>query len=576
MIDQPLRRAALTALCLAALNSCATQPAQTGDTWRSIEKTLEEGAQPAPPASAAPPSEVKQALLPPLTGGAPGPQTSAEPRFDIAVNQMPAQQFFMSLVEGTPYNVVVHPEVAGEISLNLKNVTVPEVLEAVRDVYGYDFQRAASGYRILPATMQSRTFKVNYLTVERAGSSQTRVNSGQIAGSVGSTSSGGTNTAAGLGALLGGGTTPTTPTTPTGGASGAATSGSQIDTRSRSDFWVELETALKTLVGAEGGRSVVVNPQSGVVIVRALPDELRAVDDFLKATQSSIERSVILEAKILEVELSDGFQSGINWSLLGQPAQGQSITAGQLGAGASVFSATGVANTSTAFSGAAGIFSLALALNDFNAFIELLKSQGDVQVLSSPRVSTVNNQKAVIKVGSDDFFVTNVSTTTVTGTTTVTNPNITLTPFFSGIALDVTPQISDAGNVILHIHPSVSQVTDRSKTLTVGGTTQTLPLASSSIRESDSIIRAANGQLVVIGGLIQDTTRNNDAGPPGVDQVPVLDSVFTHKRRASRKSELVILLRPIVVEDGQWSDTLRSTAESFKSLKRNHNTGTAQ
>lgn len=573
MIRMPIAGVLPIVLLGVLMSGCETPPTQTGKTLENITQTLEEGAAQAkaPPAAGGPPPEVSAALLPPISPQRPSAQPPAEPRFDVVVNKAPAQQFFMSLVEGTPYNMVVHPQVSGEISLNLKNVTVPEVMEAVRDVYGYDFQRAPSGYRVLPATMQSRTFKIDYLTVERLGRSQTRVNSGQIAGSVnnsGGNTNTGSNNAGGIAGLLGGG--PTTTGSDGGqGLSGSGTSGSQIDTSSRSDFWTELEVALKTIVGTEGGRSVVVSPQSGVVIARALPDELRAVDDFLKLTQTSIGRSVILEAKILEVELSDGFQSGINWSLLGQPGENQSVTLGQLGGGASVFSATGVANATSIFPAAAGIFSLALALNDFNAFIELLRSQGEVQVLSSPRVSTVNNQKAVIKVGSDDFFVTNVSTTTVTGTTTVTNPNITLTPFFSGIALDVTPQISEAGDVILHIHPTVSEVRDRSKTLTVGGVTQTLPLASSSVRESDSIIRAKDGQLVVIGGLIQDTTRNDQSQPPVLGDIPGVGAAFQHRRQAGRKSELVILLKPTVVdEEFQWSQTLRESAESFKKFKR--------
>ena len=535
----------IAALCL-LLVACAAPPVQGTSTREIIDATLDESSRTSPPV--APPADISAALLPAIGPSAASAGAPSEPRFDVAVNKAPAHEFFMGLVEGTPYNMVVHPLVAGDISLNLKNVTIPEVMDAVRDVYGYDFQRSTTGYQVLPAALQSRIFKVDYLTILRSGSSQTNVSSGQLSGGGGGTT-GGTTTGG------------TTGTGTTGGSSG-----SQVSTRSLSDFWTELEEALKSLVGTEGGRSVVVNPQSGVVVARALPSELRSIDEFLKATQNSIQRQVIIEARILEVELRDGFQSGINWSLLGRPGDGKTITAGQIGG--SVFSATGVASASP-FSVATGVFSLALALSDFSAFIELLKSQGEVHVLSSPRVSTVNNQKAIIRVGSDEFFVTSSSavTTTTTGTTTTT-PSLTLTPFFSGIALDVTPQISENGEIILHIHPIVSEVRDQTKTISVGGISQTLPLALSSVRESDSIVRAADGQLIVLGGLMQDSTRRDSAGVPGLSDVPGVGGLFNQRRNSARKSELVILLRPTIVDDQQqWTQTLRKTAESFKSLR---------
>jgi MSHA biogenesis protein MshL len=547
------------ALALAiALPGCAVPP-QHERTAEVIEKTLEDAARESEAQARAkdePPREVLEALVPPLDDASlRGP--GDEPRFDITVNSLNVQEFFLSLVEGSAYNVVVHPEVTGAISLNLKGVTIPQVMESAREVYGYDFQRVGTTFHILPAALQTRIFKVDYLRVNRIGQSQTRISSGQISEKIGTTT----------------GTTAST-TAPT---QAEGTVPNEVRTEFKSDFWTELETALRALVTGEG-RSVVVSQQSGVVVVRALPSELRTVELFLNSTQISIERQVILEAKILEVELSDGFQSGINWTALFEP-DGKSVTIGQTGRRTSsegvvsgVLAATGVA-AGTPFAAAHGVFSLALALNDFNAFIDLLKQQGDVHVLSSPRVSTVNNQKALIKVGSDEFFVTNATatTTTVTGTTTVT-PSVTLTPFFSGIALEVIPQISDNGEVILYIHPSVSEVEEQTKTITTSsGTTetkQTFPLAKSTVRESDNIVRAANNQVVVIGGLMQNRSRGEKAGVPGAEG-PVMGSLLGHKRAFSRKSELVILLRPTVVEDGhQWAESLRSTAESFKSIKR--------
>jgi MSHA biogenesis protein MshL len=228
----------------------------------------------------------------------------------------------------------------------------------------------------------------------------------------------------------------------------------------------------------------------------------------------------------------------------------------------------------TSFSAFGGLFGAALNTGNFMAFIELLESQGNVQVLSSPRISTLNNQKAVIKVGSDEFFVTDVSSTTTTGTSTTTTPDITLTPFFSGIALDVTPQIDRQGRVTLHIHPSVSQVTDQQKVIQVGNETQNLPLAKSTVRESDSLVYARSGQLVVIGGLMQDSRGEEVAATPVLGDLPLIGQLFRHTRQAARKSELVIVLRPTVVEsDETWRARVSDAANRVRQLDRGFHYG---
>lgn len=299
---------------------------------------------------------------------------------------------------------------------------------------------------------------------------------------------------------------------------------------------------------------------------------------------------MIIEAKIIEVALNDGFQSGINWSTLLHAGSG-SVSLTQTGGGtlinqgiSEIAGKTGAldpsnpqAIASTLTSAFGGAFAASLQFSDFNAFIELLQTQGDVQVLSSPRISTVNNQKAVIKVGDDEYFVTDVSSNTVTGTASNTSNDITLTPFFSGIALDVTPQIDSAGIVTLHIHPTVSEVTDQQKVVTVGGggadgkpSQMSLPLAFSSIRESDSIVRAASGQVVVIGGLMKNTNGRKVAGVPVLGKIPWLGALFRHTKTESIKSELVILVRPIVVQDDAGWDMLRQNSrERFDLLRDN-------
>lgn len=489
------------------------------------------------------------------------PEINDEERFDISVNAVAADQFFLSLVDGTDYNMVIHPEVSGSVTLNLRNVTIPEVLEAARDVYGFEFISTGYGFQVLPGRLRARIYQINYLNIERSGSSQTSVSSGSLTSNLTSTGVDGTAT------------------------TNSDSAGTSIRTeQSLTTFWAELQDSVLAIVGQGDGRSVVVNPQSGVVVVRALPNELREVEAYLQATQLIVQRQVILEAKFIEVRLNENYQSGINWGSLLTPGN-NSITAAQVGGGSVLVGESqlsGLAgntgnldpNSFSAISGAAasafgGVFSLAVNLGDFNAFIELLKTQGNVQVLSSPRVATMNNQKAVIKVGSDEFFVTDISTQNVVGTNATTiQPDITLTPFFSGIALDVTPQISQEDDVTLHVHPSISEVVDQRKTFTVGSITQQVPLALSTVRESDSIVRAKSGQVVVIGGLMQETTNDQDAKTPFLGDLPGVGGLFTHKKQASIKSELVILLKPVVVKStDEWNDELIKTRRNVKELR---------
>ncbi len=212
-------------------------------------------------------------------------------------------------------------------------------------------------------------------------------------------------------------------------------------------------------------------------------------------------------------------------------------------------------------------FALALDVGDFNAYVELLEQQGQTRVLSSPRVATLNNQKAVIKAGTDEFFVTDVRSNTVTGTAATTSRDVTLTPFFSGIALDVTPQISANGEVILHIHPTVSDVTDQTKELTVSGETDALPLAFSEVRESDSVVKAKSGQIIAIGGLMRNASKKLEFSTPWFGKIPGLKRLFGSSRESETKTELVILLRPIVVDDDDdWPKIIQPSADRLSAL----------
>lgn len=542
---------------LLLLGGC-TAPGSRNQAADSIQREMNQAAQDS--AQPSKPEVVNNALLPPLAVGMPRMDNkSLDTKFDLTVNNTPASQVFMSIVSGTRYSMLLHPDVSGNISLNLKDVTVFEALEAIREMYGYDYKIDSTRIYIQPLTLQTRIFQVSYLTGQRNGASSLRVTSGSVSDVPGGTS--GTATSA-----------------PATGSAGHSQESSKVTMVSSSDFWDELGKSLTAIVGNDKGRSVVINPMSGVIVVRAMPDELRNVTAYLKASQISVERQVILEAKIVDVQLNDSFQSGVNWAAFSNNPNSRT-SVGQLSPGTSLATAGAITNglitatpgASLASLGASGtgtLFGLAFQTSNFAALLNFLESQGNVQVLSSPRIATLNNQKAVLKVGTDDFFVTNVSTTTmatgggVTGTTST--PNVTLQPFFSGIALDVTPSIDENGEIILHVHPSVSKVSTVTQTIDLGGTngSMTLPLASSSVSETDSIVRARNGQIVAIGGLMSQSGSNNNSGLPGMPK-----SIFGQTNQQSAKRELVILLKSTIVDnDKDWSDDIMHSRDRVNGM----------
>jgi MSHA biogenesis protein MshL len=385
-------------------------------------------------------------------------------------------------------------------------------------MYGYDYKQTTYGFFILPPELQTQTFHINYLDIVRNSNSYTQISTDQMF----TANSGDISNA--------------TSPSPNASPSTSGISKSQVTTNVQLNFWTELTTSLQALVGTAEGRSVIVNPGSGTIIVKAFPSELRQVSEFLDQIQSNMSREVILEVKLLEVRLNDQYEAGINWDVFGFK-QGDILNV--------------ISNDAVT---APPLTSVNIHGSNFTNVMNLLEQQGTVQTIANPRVLTVNNQQAVIRIGTDQFFVTGITTNVNNNgsTNTVTTASVGLTPFFSGVILDITPQIGRNGDILLHLHPVVSDVTEETKRIDIGATQpMELPLAKNNIREYDSIVRAENNQIILIGGLTQNTLREEVQGTPGASHIPFVGGLFRNTGQASDKVELVILLKPTVLGRGR-------------------------
>jgi len=539
--------------CLIALIGCQTAPKSPDHMKKSLEQAIDETKElKTPKALSYVPDDIQQELMQQSFEQA-KQGLLAEKRLEISANNVAAKHFFAAIVEDSPYSIAVHPDVSGEITLNLKEVTIDEALDVVEELYGYQISRQNKVIQVFPAGMRTETIALNYLFIKRYGQSSTTINSGGV--SENDPNNGGNNNSNnGNGSNSSNRSNNSNNNNSNNQNSQNQTSGINIQTENESDFWTELEETLTALVGQENGRRVIVSPQAGLVTVRALPQEIKEVKKFVNETQTHLRRQVIIEAKIMEVTLNDDYQQGVKWEQV----------LGHVGSTDLSFSTAGTIAGNAISSLIGGTTAISFENEDFSGVIELLETQGNVQVLSSPRITVTNNQKAVIKVGEDEYFVTEVASTTTTGTSTTTTPEIQLTPFFSGIALDVTPQIDPSGSVILHVHPSVTLTDEQNKTIQLGSEQIILPLAQSSVRESDTIIRANSGEIVVIGGLIETRNVDIDSQTPFLGDIPFLGELFKSKSQTTRKTELVIMLKPIVVGQDTWKNQLQDARQLLK------------
>ena len=480
------------------------------------------------------------------------PSKPAKKFFNVSVHNIEAREFFMGLVMDSNENIVVHPEVSGTLSLELKNVTLTDVINVVKKVYGYDYEKTDMGYIIYPATLHTRTFKIDRLDLLREGRSNTNVTSGQNT-QQGSNNQQGYNNNQGF-------NNPQMNNAIQGNSFSQQTNSNQsyqmpsssIRTTSNTDFWKELGETLHTIIAVDPQASVTINQQSGIVVARAKTMQLHEIESFLNSTQNQIGRQVILEAKIVEVILDDSHKDGVNWKILAKEA--------------TLLTGFGTPNPAT--------FTAIFTKGDFTAMVKLLETQGKTNVLSSPKISTLNNQNAIIKVGRDEYFVTGIyanssnNISTLTGVNNTSPPTPIMASFFSGIALNVTPQIDDNDNVTLYIHPSITRVENLDKTFTIYGQDYSIPTPLNTVRESDSIVKAQNGQVVVLGGLMQETATENKEGLTGLARIPYIGHLFRVDEGKSQKSELIILLKASIINgDSDWQQEINPSKQRYQQLE---------
>lgn len=503
-------------LALALLGACASPPVKTAEP---------------PPPPPLPPVAVERRLPELPVTQMEEEVAKVEPRklYTLAVRDADVREVLLTFGKKTDLNIVFGPDVKGTVTVDLKRVTLEEALNSLLGPIGLEYAREGNFIRVLSPALETRIFTLSYISTTRSGGATLSATAG---GGGGGTTSGTTG---------GGG----------GGGSGASSSVSSADSV---DLWGDLEKNLTGLISKEG--KAVVNRAAGIVAVTDYSRNLQRIARYIELLEGSVQRQVIIEAQIVEVTLTKEFQAGINWSLI--PAPGVASVR-PLGALQGSVNAAGALLT-TALAPASTVFQLGFITQAFGhsirALLNALSKQGEVNILSTPRISTLNNQKAVIKVATDDVFFTTTKTrepTTGVETTTVTPQTIT-----EGIVLDVTPQIADDNTVMMNIRPSISE--------RVGQATSpdgsTVPIVS--VRATDTVVRAQDGQTVVIGGLMQHRKSTTTTGVPGLEKAPVFGGLFRQKVEEGRKTELVILLTPQVVIGRKASDLTQRELELLR------------
>jgi len=439
--------------------------------------------------------------------------------FTVVAADLPAKELLFALARDARLNLDIDPGISGNVSINAIDQTLPQILKRISNQVSLRYYMDGPNLVVKQDLPFMRTYKVDYLNMTRETKSGVNIDSKIATG----------------GSVQGGSST-------------------SIKNTSNNDFWKSLETNLQALAqtGGKGGQ-VISNRESGTVNVLATSAGHAAIRKFLDTVMANARKQVLIEATVVEVTLNDNFQAGVDWSRL---ANGngwdivQSTLNGNLAAG-QFLSATFTNNNSN---------------RNISASIKALDAFGNVSVMSSPKIMALNNQTSVLKVVDNRvYFTTELKTTDATPTTP--EKNIFTTTIHTvpvGFIMNVTPFITSDDEVILNIRPTISRILQFIDTPTFGGNGITSKVPEISVREMESVLRVGNGNTAVIGGLMQDSSDKNSAGLPGLHQAEGFGVLFGTKQKTSKKTELVIFLRPRIIGNASLKTNLRDFKRFLK------------
>ncbi|MBC6946320.1 MAG: pilus (MSHA type) biogenesis protein MshL, partial [Gammaproteobacteria bacterium] len=529
----------------------------------------------------------------------PKPKPAAKTEtYSVVVKDVKVEELLFALARDAKLNVDIHPGIRGTVTLNAIDQTLPQLLNRIAKQVDMRFELDGPNLVVMPDTPYLRTYKVDYVNMSRDTTGNVAINT-QIA-SISPTAAG----AAGAGAAAGGTSGNVSSTkvdnvaknrfwetleqnikdilretdkeiivkrrvaegqeqaaaagaAAQSGAAGAGAGGPGAPTQIQVQVAPpqQQSTAAKEYETLQAA-SVMVNRETGFLMARATSRQHEKIQEFLDKVLTSARRQVLIEATIVEVRLSENYQQGIDWQYFNQGAAGRAIGQGSTTRSFSVNPLTGAFEATTSTStlpSAVGntLFSLAFRRGDFLTAIKLLENFGTLRVLSSPKISVLNNQTAILKVVDNIVYFQFKVDTTQGQTTTVTNVTTTPQSVAVGLVMSVTPQISENNSVLLNVRPTISRSIGEGKAdpnpLIPAGKSNIVPEIQT--REMESVMSVNNGDIAVLGGLMQDSVDNNDDAVPGVSKIPILGNIFTHRKDRSSKTELVIFLRPTVIKD---------------------------